>query len=101
MTALETVQLNIADLKPAKYNPRKMDDKQFNDLKQSLLEFGFVEPIIVNKDMTIIGGHQRIKVWSSLGNTNAPAVILNLSTGDFKHAIYWFSAASLTACVTI
>ena len=49
----------IKDLKPATYNPRQISTKQYKDLKASVKKFGLVDPIIVNKDMTIIGGHQR------------------------------------------
>ena len=51
----------IADLIPASYNPRKKlkpGDKEYEKIKNSIKEFGYVEPIIINSDMTIIGGHQ-------------------------------------------
>ena len=50
----------IADLIPASYNPRKKlkpGDKEYEKIKNSIKEFGYVEPIIINSDMTIIGGH--------------------------------------------
>ena len=55
----------IADLIPASYNPRKKlkpGDKEYEKIKNSIKEFGYVEPIIINSDMTIIGGHQRATV---------------------------------------
>lgn len=60
----------IADLIPAAYNPRKKlkpGDKEYEKIKKSIQEFGYVEPIIINTDMTIIGGHQRATVLSDLG----------------------------------
>ena len=48
----------IADLIPASYNPRKKlkpGDKEYEKIKNSIKEFGYVEPIIINSDMTIIG----------------------------------------------
>lgn len=51
----------IADLIPASYNPRKKlkpGDKEYEKIKNSIREFGYVEPIIINSDMTIIGGHR-------------------------------------------
>lgn len=73
----------ISDLVPADYNPRTLTDKQFKDIKKSLTRFGFVDPIIVNthpsrKDV-IIGGHQRCKVWASMGNDTVPTVELCLT----------------------
>ena len=60
----------IADLIPASYNPRKKlkpGDKEYEKIKNSIKEFGYVEPIIINSDMTIIGGHQRATVLADLG----------------------------------
>lgn len=54
----ETRKVN--DLKPAKYNPRKMNAKQKADLNDSLTSFNLVDPLIVNADGTVIGGHQRL-----------------------------------------
>lgn len=39
---------------------------------------GYVEPVIVNRDLTIIGGHQRVKVLSALGHTEIDCVIVDV-----------------------
>lgn len=57
----------IADLKVAKYNPRKMSIKQKADLNDSITAFNLVDPIIINDDGTIIGGHQRIALLKTKG----------------------------------
>jgi methylase len=62
--------LPIDSLKPAAYNPRKKlkkGDKEYEKIKKSIVEFGYVDPIIVNFDGTVIGGHQRLTVLSDLG----------------------------------
>ena len=64
------VALPIDSLKPAAYNPRKKlkkGDKEYEKIKKSIVEFGYVDPIIVNYDGTVIGGHQRLTVLSDLG----------------------------------
>ncbi|MGI6721760.1 MAG: ParB N-terminal domain-containing protein [Anaerovoracaceae bacterium] len=56
---MEWKKLAIDDLKPASYNPRKKlkaGDSEYEKIKNSIQEFGYVEPIIVNYDMTVIGG---------------------------------------------
>jgi len=58
---------NISDLVPAEYNPRQLTDKQADDLNKSLARFNLADPIIINSNNTIIGGHQRIKVLESNG----------------------------------
>ncbi len=63
-------RIEISKLNPAKYNPRKdlkPEDEEYQKIKKSLLEFGYVAPIIINSDMTVIGGHQRLKVLKELG----------------------------------
>lgn len=60
---LSIEKIDIHSLVPADYNPRKISDKDYDNLKKSIDEFGIVDPIIVNlKDNTIIGGHQRFDV---------------------------------------
>lgn len=69
----------IAALKPAAYNPRKADDVTMMKLRRSLEEFGFVEPIVVNKDMTVVGGHQRLKAAEAIGLIEVPCVMVDLT----------------------
>ena len=74
---IELIKIN--KLKPAEYNPRQITTKQYNDLKESIRQFDLVDPIIVNKDMTVIGGHQRLKVCKDLNYKDVDCVILDLS----------------------
>lgn len=77
----------IKDLKPAEYNPRKAltpADAEFQKIKRSIKKFGYIDPIIINKDGTIIGGHQRYSVLSELGYTEIDVVVLDLSKEDEK-----------------
>lgn len=94
-------QVKVIDLKPADYNPRKMSDKQANDLRNNLKEEGFVVPIVVNKHKgrqnVVIGGHQRLKIAIEEGYKTVPVVYvdrdlkgecklnlrLNKNTGDW------------------
>jgi len=71
-------------LKPAQYNPRKISREMLQSLKNNIQEFGLVDPIIVNKDMTIIGGHQRFKACLELGLAEIPCVVLDLPKSKEK-----------------
>lgn len=53
---------NISELKKAEYNPRNISNQAMAGLVASIEEFGIVDPIIINKDNTIIGGHMRYEV---------------------------------------
>lgn len=74
-------EIGIEQLKESGYNPRKKlkkEDIQYQKIKKSIQEFGYVSPIIVNKNLTIIGGHQRINVLKDLGYEKINVVILDL-----------------------
>ena len=72
-------KIDINKLQPASYNPRQISTKQYKDLKESIRKFGVVDPIIINKDMTVIGGHQRLKVCKDLKHTEIDCVVLDLT----------------------
>lgn len=77
----------ISELKPAEYNPRKRlrpGDEEYESLKRSIQTFGYVDPIIVNKDGTVIGGHQRLFVLSDLGYLEADVAVVDLNKQDEK-----------------
>ena len=74
---IEKIEIN--KLKPATYNPRQISTKQYKDLKSSVEKFGLVDPIVVNKDFTIIGGHQRYKICKELKHKEIDCVVLDLS----------------------
>lgn len=81
MSAMEWKTLPVDTLRPAAYNPRKKlkaGDKEYEKIKNSILEFGYVEPIIVNYDMTVIGGHQRLTVLKDLGYTEVQCVVVHI-----------------------
>lgn len=77
----------LTSIHPAEYNPRKElkpGDPEFKNIQRSLKEFGYVDPIIINKDGTIIGGHQRASVLKSLGYTEADCIAVDLKKQDEK-----------------
>lgn len=80
-------KISIEKLKPAEYNPRKdlkPEDEEYQKIKKSLIEFGYVAPVIVNSDMTVIGGHQRLKVLKELGYTEIECNVVNLDKDKEK-----------------
>ena len=85
---MEIVKMKIEELHPAEYNPRKdlkPGDPEYEKLKRSLTEFGYVEPVIFNKRTgTVVGGHQRLKVLKDLGYTEVDCTIVDLSLKDEK-----------------
>ena len=87
MKTAKLAVLPIKDLNPAEYNPRKKlkpGDKEYEKIKSSIVEFGFADPVVVNSDMTIIGGHQRVTVAASLGYTEVPCAIVDVDKTQEK-----------------
>tara|TARA_Y100000310_G_scaffold339867_1_gene433905 strand:- start:1762 stop:2526 length:765 start_codon:yes stop_codon:yes gene_type:complete len=85
---LDIVMMSVDELIVAEYNPRTLSTKKFEDIRDSLTKFGFVDPVVINENPDrkniIVGGHQRIKVARKMGLTEIPAVFVNLSFDDEK-----------------
>ena len=83
---MEIQKIPAARLNPAAYNPRvdlKPGDKEYEKLKRSINEFGYVEPVIWNRQTgNVVGGHQRLKVLLDMGQTEIDCVVVDL---DLPH----------------
>ena len=75
-------------LVPADYNPRKdlkPGDPEYEKLRRSLEEFGYVEPVIWNKATShVVGGHQRLKVLLDMGVTEVDCVVVEMDAEKEK-----------------
>ena len=65
----------LTDLKPFDKNPRILTKKGMADLKKSIDKFGLAEPIIIQPDGTIIGGHARLEVLKQNGTTQVDVYV--------------------------
>ena len=73
---VETV--NINELISPDYNPRHITPAAMESLKQSIDEFGYIDPIIVNKHNNhIVGGNQRYECLKTLGYTEIDVIFIN------------------------
>lgn len=96
-------ELPIKSLKDHPKNPRQIDKTQMQHLENLIKKFGLIDKPIVNKDMTIIGGHQRVKVLKKMKVKNVECWVpdeqleqedidhlcigLNLNQGSFDYDI--------------
>lgn len=71
---MEVRNMNIDDIKPYDNNPRD-NDKAVESTANSIKEFGWQQPIVVDKDMVIIVGHTRYKAAKKLGYKEVPVVV--------------------------
>jgi hypothetical protein len=96
--------LPISELKEAEYNPRKLTEVSRQQIKESIQQFGFVTPAVVNtnpnRKNVLVGGHQRVKIAGELGYTEVPCYLINLSLEEErelnirlnKNSAHWSTA---------
>ncbi|WP_158260988.1 ParB N-terminal domain-containing protein [Staphylococcus hominis] len=86
MKKLQIQEMNINDITPADYNPRialNEHDDEYKKIKNSIEEFGYVDPIIWNKRTgNIVGGHQRYTVLKDLGYEKVDVSVVDMSEQD-------------------
>ena len=85
---MQIEKIQTERLIPADYNPRKdlkPGDPEYEKLKRSLEEFGYVEPVIWNKATPhVVGGHQRLKVLLDMGVTEVDCVVVEMDAEKEK-----------------
>lgn len=72
---IEIVSKALSELIPYEKNPRKISDEAVNAVAESIQEFGFKNPILIDKDNVIIAGHTRRLASLKLGLERVPCVV--------------------------
>ena len=72
----------IESLKPYQYNARTHSPEQIEKLKRSLQEFGFINPVLIDKNDMIIAGHGRVLAALELGIKKVPTLTISDLTED-------------------
>lgn len=76
---MKVVEWEIGRVKPYEKNPRIIPEEAVERVAASIREFGFQQPIVVDKDGVIIVGHTRLKAAENLGLKKVPVVVADLS----------------------
>lgn len=71
---MTTVDVRLADIKPYEKNQKKHDDTQVNNIAISIDKYGFVQPLVLDKDNNIIIGHGRYLAAEKLKMESVPVV---------------------------
>lgn len=81
-------KMKTENLLPADYNPRKdlkPGDEEYEKLKRSIEQFGYVEPVIWNRTTgRVVGGHQRLKVLIDMGINEVDCVVVEMDKNKEK-----------------
>ena len=80
-------QIPIADLKPYEKNPRTHSAGQIEQIRKSIREFGFTNPILVDEDGLIVAGHGRLQAAQAEGLVELPAIVMDGLTAAQKRAL--------------
>ena len=78
---MNIVNMKITDIHPYEKNPRHNEDA-VEAVARSIKEFGWQQPIVVDKDMVVIVGHTRLKATEQLGLTEVPVVVADHLTPE-------------------
>ncbi len=78
---MQIIMMKITDVIPYEKNPRFNDDA-VAAVAASIKEFGFQQPIVVDKDLVIIVGHTRLKAAEQLGLTEVPVLVADNLTPE-------------------
>ena len=73
---------DIGSIKPYENNPRKLSEKAIEKVAMSLKEYGFRQPIVVDKDRIIVAGHTRFRASKKLGLKQVPISIIDNLTPE-------------------
>lgn len=76
---VEIEKMNLADMISPPWNPREITPEDMEKLERSLNEFGYIDPIIVNRHNNhIVGGNQRYTALKRLGYTEVDVIFVNI-----------------------
>jgi len=78
--------VKISKLKPYKRNARKHSQQQLEQIANSIREFGFVNPVLVDSDFNVIAGHGRILAAQDVGMTELPCIFVEDLTDEQRRA---------------
>lgn len=78
-TMIKMEEVDIDLIKPYKNNPREISAEAVQKVMKSIKEFGYNQPIVVDKDHVILAGHTRWKAMKQLGKKKANIIIRDLT----------------------
>ena len=84
---MKIVQKKVAELVPYTKNTKKHDKKQIANVAESIKQYGFVQPVVVDKDGVIVIGHCRVLGAKKLGMKEVPCVCVDDLTPEQVNAL--------------
>ncbi len=86
MNNLTIQNIEIARIREYKNNPKLHNRVQIAKIRESIREFGFINPVLLDENLEIIAGHGRVAAARDMGMHDVPAIILSHLTDAQKRA---------------
>ena len=84
---MKVANRNLAELTPYAGNAKKHDSTQIANVAESIRQFGFVQPIVIDRDGVIVIGHCRVLAAKKLGMKEVPCVCVDDLTPEQVNAL--------------
>lgn len=84
---MEIIKRRLADIVPYAANAKKHDKRQINNVAESIKQYGFVQPIVIDRDGVIVIGHCRALAAKKLGMEEVPCICVDDLTPEQANAL--------------
>lgn len=84
---MQIIQKKLADIVPYARNTKKHDETQIKNVAESIKKYGWVQPIVIDNDGTIVIGHCRALAAERLGMEEVPCVVVSDLTEEEINAL--------------
>ena len=84
---MDVRNISVKDLVPYDRNTKKHDKTQINNVAESIKQYGFVQPIVIDRDGVIVIGHCRALAAKKLGMQEVPCVCVDDLTPEQVNAL--------------
>lgn len=87
MYFMNIIQKKLSEIVPYAKNAKKHDKKQIANVAESIKQYGFVQPVVVDRDGVIVIGHCRAEAAKKLGMKTVPCVCVDELTPEQVNAL--------------
>lgn len=84
---MQTIMKKLSDIQPYQKNAKKHDERQIKNVAESIKQYGFVQPIVIDRDGVIVIGHCRALAAKKLGIKEVPCVCVDDLTHEQVNAL--------------
>lgn len=84
---MDVIQKKLSEITPYAKNAKKHDKKQIANVAESIKQYGFVQPVVIDRDGVIVIGHCRVEAAKKLGMKTVPCVCVDDLTPEQVNAL--------------